>query len=65
MRMLLFEGEQLVADDVLTIKGNYYFRNEMHALLEKAGFTVEAEKGDWTDADVTADHDVIVYFARK
>ena len=33
--------------------------------LEKAGFTVEAVKGDFTDADVTAEHDAIVYFARK
>jgi hypothetical protein len=44
---------------------NNQFRNEMRMLLEKAGFTLEAEKGDWTDAEATADHDVIVYFARK
>jgi len=25
----------------------------------------EARKGDWTDADATAGHDVIVYFAKK
>jgi SAM-dependent methyltransferase len=65
MGTLLFKDRQLVADDTRTLTSNYYFRNEMHMLLEKAGFTVEAEKGDWTDADATADHDVIVYFARK
>jgi SAM-dependent methyltransferase len=65
MRMLLFKDRQLAADDTYTLTSNYYFRNEMQLLLEKAGFTIEAEKGDWTDADVTADHDVIVYFARK
>ena len=43
----------------------YYFRNEMRMLFEKAGFTLEAEKGNWTNSDATADHDVIVYFARK
>lgn len=32
-------------------------------LLEQAGFQIEAEKGDWSDA--AADHDVLVYFARK
>jgi hypothetical protein len=37
----------------------------MRVLLEKAGFTIEAEKGDWTDANATTDHDVIVYFTRK
>jgi SAM-dependent methyltransferase len=65
MRMILFNNRQLVADDTYTLTSNYYFRNEMRLLLEKAGFTIEAEKGDWTDADVTADHDIIVFFARK
>jgi SAM-dependent methyltransferase len=65
MRMLLFKDRQLAADDTYTLTSNYYFRNELQLLLEKAGFTIEAEKGDWTDADVTADHDVIVFFARK
>jgi hypothetical protein len=37
----------------------------MRLLPEQAGFTIEAKKGDWTDADVAADPDVIVYFARK
>jgi SAM-dependent methyltransferase len=65
MRMLLFKDKQLVADDTRIIISNYYFRNEMLQLLEKAGFRVEAEKGDWTDTEATPDHDVIVYFARK
>jgi hypothetical protein len=65
MRMLLFKDEHLATDDTYTLTSNYYFRNEMRMLLEKAGFTVKVEKGDWTDADVTADHDVIVYFAKK
>ena len=65
MRTLLFKDKKLVADDTRALTSNYYFRNEMRMLLEKAGFTIEAEKGDWTDADVTGDHDVIVYYARK
>lgn len=41
-------------------------RNTMNNTVQTwHAFTMEAEKGDWTDADVTADHDVIVYFARK
>lgn len=63
--MLLFKDQQLVADDTYTPTSNLYFRNEMRMLLQQAGFRIEAEKGDWTDADVNADHDVIVYFARK
>jgi SAM-dependent methyltransferase len=65
MRMLLFKDKQLVADNTHTLTSNYYFRNEMRMLLEKAGFTIEAEKGDWTDTDANAEHDVIVYFAKK
>jgi SAM-dependent methyltransferase len=65
MRMLLFKDKQLVSDETRTLTSNLYFRNELHALLEKAGFMVEAEKGDWTDADAKADHEVIVFVARK
>lgn len=65
MRMLLFKDKELVSDDTHILISNHYFRNEMRMLLEKAGFSVEAEKGDWTDADASPDHDVIVYFAKK
>lgn len=65
MRTLLFKDKQLVVDETRALTSNYYFHNDMLMLLEKAGFTVEAAKGDWTDEDATADHDVIVYFARK
>ncbi len=65
LRTLLFKDGQLVADDIYTLQSTYYFCHEMQLLLEKAGFTVEAIKGDFTDADVTAEHDAIVYFARK
>ena len=65
MRMLLFRNEQLVSDDTYTLTENLYYRHELRALLEKAGFTVEAEQGDWTVADATGDHSVIVFVARK
>src|SRR5687768_13689533 len=65
MRTLLFKDKQLIADDTHTLTSNSYFRNELRMLLEQAGFTIEAEKGGWTDEDATPDHDVIVYFARK
>jgi SAM-dependent methyltransferase len=65
MRMVLFKDGQLAADDTYTLQSTYYFRHEMQLLLEKVGFTIEAVKGNFTDADVTAEHDAIVYFARK
>ncbi|HET9909195.1 MAG TPA: class I SAM-dependent methyltransferase [Anaerolineales bacterium] len=65
MRTLLFSDGKLVADDTYRLISNYYFPNEVRLLLEKAGFTIEAEKGNWTDTDVTADHHTIVFVARK
>ena len=65
MRTLLFKDKKPVSDVTYTIVLNLYFRNELRALLEKAGFTVEAEKGGWTDADATVDDVVIVFAARK
>jgi SAM-dependent methyltransferase len=65
MRTLLFKDGHLLADDTYRLISNYYFPNEVRLLLEKAGFTVEAEKGDWMDTDVTADHQSIVFVARK
>ncbi len=65
MRMLSFQDKQLVADDTRTLTSNYYFYHELRMLLEHVGFRVEAAKGDWTDADATAEHEVIVYVARK
>lgn len=65
MRMLLFRDGRPAADDILTLTENHCFRNERQLLLEKAGFTVAAVKGDWTAAGATAEHDILVYFARK
>ncbi|MDQ2690472.1 MAG: class I SAM-dependent methyltransferase [Chloroflexota bacterium] len=65
MRMLLYKDRQVIEDKTFPLTSNYYFRNEMRMLLEQAGFSIEAEKGDWTDEDADADHEVIVFFARK
>jgi len=65
MRTLLLKDKQPVADIIHTHISNYYFHHELRMLLEKAGFQIEAGKDDWTEADASADHDVIVYVARK
>lgn len=65
MRLVGFKDGKLISDEAYILTQNIYFRNELRALLEKAGFTVEAEKGDGTDADATVDTDVIVFVARK
>lgn len=65
MRMLLFKDGRLATDNTYRLTSNHYFRPEMQLMLEMAGFALEAVKGDWTDADATAEHDTLVYFARK
>jgi SAM-dependent methyltransferase len=65
MRTLLFKDKKVIADDTRTLTSNYYFHYELRMLLERAGFKIEAEKGDWTHEDANANHDVIVYVARK
>lgn len=65
MRTLLFKDGKIALDETYRLTSNYYFFHEIRLLLEKAGFTVEAEKGDWTDEDATGEHNVIVFFARK
>ena len=65
MRTLLFKDKQVVADTTRTLTSNYYFHYEMRMLLEQAGFQIEAEKGDLTDVDANAEHEFMVYVARK
>ncbi len=61
----MFKDKQLVVDDTRALTSNYYFHDEMLMLLDKAGFAVEFAIGDLPDEGATADHNVIVYFARK
>ncbi len=65
MRMLQFKDGNLMADNTYTLTINLYFRNELRAMIEKAGFTIVGEEADWTDNAVTEDTDVIVFIARK
>ena len=65
MRMREYEDKQIKSDITYTLTSNYYFRNELHMMLEAAGFHIEAIHGGWADADATADDDVIVFIARK
>ena len=65
MRTLLFKDNRVVIDETRALTSNYYFRYELRMLLERAGFRIEAEKGDWTEESATADHHVLVFVARK
>ena len=65
MRTLLFKDKKVVVDDTYTLTSNEYFHHEMRMLLERAGFKIESEKGGLTDETASAEHEYIVYVARK
>jgi hypothetical protein len=65
MRTLLWQAGQPVVDEVYTLTANMYFRNELRQMLELAGFEVEAIQGDYTQAEATAEHEFIVFIARR
>lgn len=65
MRTVLWRDGQLIAEEEYTLYENLYFRNELRQMLEQAGFEIEAIQGDYTEAEATAEHEIIVFFARK
>ena len=65
MRTVLWRDGQCIAEEEYTLYENLYFRNELRQMLEQAGFEIEAIQGDYTEAEATAEHDVIVFIARK
>ncbi len=65
MRTVLWREGQLVADEEYTLTENLYFRNELRQMLEQAGYEIEAIQGNYTETEATAEHDVIVFRARK
>jgi SAM-dependent methyltransferase len=65
MRTFLFKDNEVLVDQTYTLAANLYFHHEMRMLLEQAGFHIEAEKADLTEAAATADSDAITYVACK
>ena len=55
----------LVAEELHTLHINYYFKNELLVLLERAGFEQIVVHGDHRAEEPTADSDFIVLVARK
>lgn len=65
MRTILWRDGQPVAEETYTLHENLYFRNELGRMLEQAGFTIEAVQGDYQETVATAEHDFVVFVARK
>jgi SAM-dependent methyltransferase len=65
VRASLWREGELVAEEDRLISIRSYFRDELLLLLERAGFEVVSVTGDHTDEPATADHETLVFVARK
>jgi SAM-dependent methyltransferase len=65
IRVELWRENQLVEEEERTLKGQKYFKNELLMMLEQAGFDEIKVQGDFTEAEATPEHQVLVFIARK
>ena len=65
IRIGLWQDGQLTTEEEYILTENVYFRNELHQMLERVGFEIEAIQGNHTEVEATSEHDVIVFIARK
>lgn len=54
-----------IAQEEKTLQERLYFKNELLMLLEQAGFQDIIVHGNYTEAEATAAHGVLVFIARK
>lgn len=65
MQVEMWRGDQLVAEEERTLRGNMYFKNELALMLELVGFGPITVQGDYTEETATADHKELVFVAEK
>lgn len=65
IRAALWREGELVAEEEHRIDLRLYFRDELLLLLERAGFEIESVTGDHTGEPATAEHETLVFVARK
>lgn len=65
-RYRLYDGEQLLEEEVHSGQERWYFRNELLLMLETAGFSDIVVKADYTDEEYGARHEqTMVFIATK
>jgi SAM-dependent methyltransferase len=65
IRVELWREGQRIAAEENSLQTCLYFKNELLWMLEQAGFGDIAVQGDYTEAEATAEHGVLVFIARK
>lgn len=65
-RYQLYDGDQLLEEEIHSGQGRWYFRNELLLMLQIAGFSQVVVKGDYTDEEFSAKHTrTMVFLATK
>lgn len=65
IRARQWRDDRLVAEEEHTLDLGLYFKNELQLMLEQAGLEVVAVHGDHKEEPATAEHDFVVFVARK
>ena len=65
MRVRHFRDGEQVAEEIYPLRMRVYFRDELVAMLEQAGFERIEVHGDYTDEPATADNEVHVFIGHK
>jgi len=63
VRLEKWQSGQLIAAEEYTLRGNFYFKNELLLMLKVAGFGNAFVNGDYTHEPATADHAELVFTA--
>lgn len=65
IRARLWKDGTLIKEEIHTQKVGDYSKNELLLMLERAGFNEIRVTGDYRDEPATADHDNLIFIARK
>lgn len=65
MRARLWRDGEMIAEEIHTMRYEEYGINELLLVLECAGFGDVEIRGGYTDEPATADHETLVFIARK
>jgi SAM-dependent methyltransferase len=65
IRERLWQNGNLLKEEIYTQKVEDFSKNELVLMLEKAGFSDIQVRGDYSAEPATADHDALIFIARK
>jgi len=65
IRALLWRDGEILQQEEHVLLERLYFRNELLAMLDVAGFLDVQVFGDYTEKDASADSGILIYVAKK